>query len=104
MIDNPVLHTPSPKKRILEQTLAEILTNNTQAQNIVMKAMRITPEKFQEMLAQTSSNTLMQTPIRDLFRRGIVRKAVEQKDVNQQVVNQGISQNGASTPEDSQKI
>lgn len=91
MITNPVLNTPPQKRGILDRTLADILKNNTQAQNIVMKAMRITPEKFQEMLAQTNSNHLMQTPIRELFRRGIVQKAVEEKNANQQVVNQGMT-------------
>ena len=103
-MNNPVLNTPIPQKKgILDRTLADILKTNTQAQSIVMKAMRITPEKFAEMLTQTSSNKLMQTPIRDLIRGGIVRKAVEQKKINQQVVNQGMANSDTTSQTQAQK-
>ena len=65
---------------IVDQTLGELLQNNPQAQQMIMKAMGISQEKFQEMLSAAKDNELMHMKIEDLFKSGIVQKAVEQHD------------------------
>ncbi|MEK7570986.1 MAG: hypothetical protein AAB553_01815 [Patescibacteria group bacterium] len=72
----------SQSSGILQQTLGELLKNNTHAQGMVMQAMRITPAQLQQMLSATSNNQLMQMPIGDLFKNGMVQQVVSQQSGN----------------------
>lgn len=63
------------KPNIINKTLGEVLQNNTQAQGMVMQAMKINPEQLQQLLKLTGNNQLMNMTIADLFKNGIVQKA-----------------------------
>lgn len=63
---------------ILGKTLGEVLQNNDHAQGMIMKAMQITPQQFQEMFQKTGSNQLMNMTIGDLFKNGVVQQATGQ--------------------------
>lgn len=67
------------KRKILDQTLGEVLQNNIQAQQMIMNAMHITPQQFQEMLNSTASNAasagIMDMKIGDLFKNGVFQQA-----------------------------
>jgi hypothetical protein len=80
---NPRVDTqmPKPHHKILGQTLGSLLKENTGARETVIKAMRITPEQFEEMLTSAETNPLMQMTIGELFKNGIVQKAVGEKNV-----------------------
>lgn len=87
------------KPKILDQTLSDVLQNNNQAQGMVMKAMQITPQQFQDMLKQTGNNQLMNMKISDLFKNGVFQQA--------QAMNQGQVINGQVqqvSPEQFQQI
>ncbi len=71
---------------ILDQTLGEVLKSNPQAQGMVMQAMHISPEKFQQLLGMAGNNNLMNTKIRDLFSSGVVQQALSQQGQNTQTV------------------
>ena len=58
-----------PANGILGKTLGEVLQNNVHAQGMVMKAMQITPQQFQEMLQKTGNNKFMNMTIGDLFKK-----------------------------------
>lgn len=88
------IQTSSPVQHhgILNQTLGDILHSNKQAQNLIMHAMGITPEKFQEMLTSTEKNPMMQQTIGELFKNGTMQKAAQQSgqvppQQMQQIVN-----------------
>lgn len=63
---------------ILNQSLEDILTNNPQAQQMIMKSMGISEEKFQQMLGSAGQNNMMNMKIGDLFKEGIVQQAIQQ--------------------------
>lgn len=65
----------NPHLSILNQTLGQLLQNNTHAQGMITQAMRITPQQLQEMLKTTGNNQLMNMTIGDLFKNGIVQQA-----------------------------
>lgn len=70
--------TPIPPQGILHQTLGELLQHNKQAQNLIMHAMGLTPEKFQEMLNSTTTNPMMNQTIGELFKNGTMQQAAQQ--------------------------
>lgn len=71
----PQTQQSTPHQGILNKTLGDILQNNPQAQNIVMKAMQISPQQLQEMLSKTGNNQLMNMSIGDMFKNGIMQQA-----------------------------
>lgn len=76
MSDEKISVNPAPPHNgILNQTLGEVLQNNTQAQGMIMSAMQITPEQFRELLNSAGSNQLMNQTIGDLFKNGTVQQA-----------------------------
>ena len=83
---------------ILHQTLGELLRNNTQAQNLIMKSMQLNPEQFQELLTKTNNNPMMNQTIGELFKNGTMQQAASQggqvsHDQIQQVVSTLQTQN-----------
>jgi hypothetical protein len=66
------------KHNIFDQTLGDILISNPNAQQMIMKSMGISQEKFQSMLSSAQQNNLMHMKIGDLFKNGIVQQAVQQ--------------------------
>jgi len=80
------------KAPILNQTLGDILRNNPQAQNMVMQALRISPEQLQQMLAVTGNDPRMNMSIGDLFKTGVVQQA---QDLSKGVTAAGIDMQGA---------
>lgn len=77
MPDQPV-QSQQPDSGILGKTLGEVLQNNDHAQGMIMKAMQITPQQFQEMFQKTGNNQLMNMTIGDLFKNGVVSQATGQ--------------------------
>lgn len=73
---------------ILDQTLAEVLQTNPQAQQTIMRSMNIPSEKFQQMLFVAQQNDMMHVKIRDLFANGFVQQALTQQDGVQEQVQQ----------------
>lgn len=73
---NPV--SVNPKQNILDQSLGDILQNNSQAQQMIMQSMGLSQEKFQQMLTSIQQNNMMHMKISDLFKSGIVNQAVKQ--------------------------
>jgi hypothetical protein len=63
---------------ILHKTLGEVIQSNSHAQDMIMKAMKISPEQFQEMLQKSEGNQLMNMTIGDLFKNGVVSQATGQ--------------------------
>lgn len=61
---------------ILDKTLGEIIKNNSQAQTIVMKSMKINAQQLQEMLMTTKDNQLMNMTVRDMFKNGVILQAI----------------------------
>lgn len=61
--------------KILDQTLGEVLKNNSQAQSIVMNSMQLTPEQFQQFLNQAGNNQMMNMKIGDMFKNGVFQQA-----------------------------
>ncbi len=61
---------------ILDKTLGEIIKNNSQAQTIVMKSMKINAEQLQQMLRTTKDNQLMNMTVRDMFKNGVILQAI----------------------------
>ena len=98
------------QKGILGMTLGQLLQNNQHAQGMVMKAMQITPQQFQQMLQATGNNQLMNQSIGELFKNGVVQQAMSMHAVKltpeqSQQIAQAIQQNpsaqpGQATPED----
>lgn len=78
MQDQPV-QPPEQHHGILHKTLGEVIQSNPHAQDMIMKAMKISPEQFQEMLTKTENNQLMNMTIGDLFKNGVVSQATGQK-------------------------
>lgn len=76
---NPQMSGPQDASQIhpgiLNQTLGELLQNNTHAQGMVMKAMQISPEQLQQMLAVTGNNQFMNMTIGELFKNGFMQQA-----------------------------
>jgi hypothetical protein len=94
-----------PQHGILDKTLGEVLQSNPQAQQLVMKSMGVTQDKFQEMLGSAQQNNLMHMKIRDLFKNGIVQQAVQQQGKGQLTQKQLQQlQNGTMTPEQLQSL
>jgi len=62
---------------ILNKSLSDVLMNNPQAQSMVMKSMGINQQQLQSMLSQAAGNPMMNMPISDLFKNGIVQQAVQ---------------------------
>jgi hypothetical protein len=104
MADNPTQVPPSTgdhalplnvsaqQQGILDQTLGEVLKSNPQAQGMVMQAMHLSPEKFQQLLTMTNNNAMMNTKIRDLFSSGVVQQAMAQQGQNAQQLQVDPSQ------------
>jgi hypothetical protein len=70
---------PQPEHHgILHKTLGEVIKSNPHAQDMIMKAMKISPEQMQEMVQKTENNQLMNMTIGDLFKNGIVSQATGQ--------------------------
>lgn len=74
---NTTPQAQNPQQGFLNQTLGNILQNNNQAQGMVMKAMQISPQQFQQLLTATGNNQMMNTTIGDLFKNGVVHQAVQ---------------------------
>lgn len=100
-----------PPHGILDKTFGEVIQNNPQAQNIVMKAMNINAQQLQEMIAKTSQNQLMHMTIRDMFKNGVMQQAASAQGQSlkvtpeqmQQIMN--MTQNGEQvTPEQLEQI
>jgi hypothetical protein len=66
---------------ILNQTLGELLQTNPQAQKMIMKAMQVTPEQFQQMLSSTNTNPVMNQTIGELFQNGTMQQAASEQQV-----------------------
>lgn len=82
----------TPHQGILQQTLGNLLRNNSQAQNLIMKSMNLNPEQFQQLLTKTNNNPLMNQTIGELFKNGTMQQAASQggqvsHEQMQQVVN-----------------
>jgi len=94
------------KPQILNQTLGELLRNNSQAQGVIMKQMHISPEQFQQLLKMTGNNQMMNMTIGDLFKNGMFQKAAQMNQVSPEQMQQmmGMVKNGQppaqSLPED----
>lgn len=90
MVDDitPPSAPQTPHHGILDKTLGEILHNNAQAQDMVMKAMRISPGQLQEMLQSAGNNQLMNMTIRDMFKNGIIQQAAS-GHFSDQTIQQG---------------
>ena len=86
---------------ILDRTLSEVLETNPQAQQMIMRSMHLTPEKFQEMLATAQKDNLMHMKIRDLFNQGIVQQAVSQEQGSEIITDQPQP---TEVPQQTQKI
>lgn len=102
-LTTPAQETPSlpPQHHgILNQTLEEILQNNKNAQNLIIRSMGITPEKFQEMLKSTTNNPMMQQTIGELFKNGTMQQAAQQGGhVSSAQVEQIVQSLNAQQPE-----
>jgi hypothetical protein len=86
------LNVDTQQQGILDQTLGEVLKSNPQAQGMVMQAMHLSPDKFQQLLTMTNNNALMNTKIRDLFSNGVVQQALAQQGQNAQQLQVDPSQ------------
>lgn len=96
---------------ILDKTFGEVIQNNPQAQNIVMKAMNINAQQLQEMIAKTSQNQLMHMTIRDMFKNGVMQQAASAQGQSLKVTPEQMqhimtmTQNGEQvTPEQLEQI
>jgi hypothetical protein len=96
---------PQPTQGILNKTLGDILQSNPQAQNLVMKSMGISQQQLQQMLSQAGGNPMMNMPIADLFKNGIVQQAAQAKGMQQvspeqfqQMLSQMNTQNPQNLP------
>jgi hypothetical protein len=88
-----------PHPSILNQTLGQLLENNTHAQGMITQAMKISPQQLQEMLKTTGNNQLMNMTIGDLFKNGIVQQATGQaQQVSPEQFQQIIQATGSSQP------
>lgn len=75
MSDSP----PQEKKTgILNQTLGDLLQNNTEAQGIVLHGMQLNPQQLQQLLQSAGDNNLMHMTIGDLFKNGVMQQAMMQ--------------------------
>ena len=63
---------------IVHQTLGDLLKTNTQAQNLIMKSMNLSPDQFQQLLTKTNNNPLMNQTIGELFKNGTMNQAAVQ--------------------------
>jgi hypothetical protein len=68
---------------ILNKSLSDVLKGNPQAQDMVMKSMGITQQQLQSMLSQAGNNPMMNMPISELFKNGIVQQAVQMNGAQQ---------------------
>lgn len=63
------------KHGILDKSLADLLQNNAQAKNIVMKTMKLNEQQLNDMVKKSANNSLMHMSIKDLFKSGFVQQA-----------------------------
>lgn len=77
MPDQTPAPAAQPQKGILNKSLSEVLAGNPQAQSLVMQSMGISQQQLQSMLSQAANNPMMNMPISDLFKNGIVQQAVQ---------------------------
>ncbi|GEM_PF-1890627 len=75
------VNSETPHTGILNQTLGQLLQNNNQAQGMIMQAMQINPQQFQELLSATGNNQLMNQTIGDLFKNGVVGQAASGQEM-----------------------
>lgn len=78
MSDNPLDPSHPEHKSILNQKLGDILKNNPHLQDRIVKSMNITPEQFQQLLAQTGGNQYMNMTISELFKSGFIQQSMQQ--------------------------
>ena len=88
---------------ILNKSLTDVLKNNPQAQTMVMQSMGINQQQLQSMLSQAASNPMMNMPISELFKNGVVQQAVQMNGAQQASPQQfqqmlGAMQNGQGMP------
>lgn len=81
--NNQQIPTQGVHKGILSQTLREVLHNNPQAQTIIMQAMHITHEQYQQMLNQTDNNQMMNMTVAEILKNPAVLQAAKQMPLQQ---------------------
>ncbi|MGH7203628.1 MAG: hypothetical protein ACREHC_04260 [Candidatus Levyibacteriota bacterium] len=68
-----IVSTTNSVQDMLDQTLGEVLQSNPQAQQMVIRSMGITPEKFEEMRGMAQGSNMMQMTLRELIEKGVVQ-------------------------------
>lgn len=63
-----------PNTKILDQTFGEVLQNNPQAQQMIMRSMGIDEQQFQQMLGAAANNPMMHQTIGNLFKSGFFQQ------------------------------
>jgi hypothetical protein len=86
-VPNPQGNLKSPHPGILSQTLGEVLRNHPEAQKMIMKSMKITPEQFKQLLGTAGDNQYMNMTIGDLFKSGFIQQAQMQAGQAQKIVS-----------------
>lgn len=73
---------------MLDQTLAQVLQTNPQAQQQIIQKMGITLEQFEQMRSQSQGSQMMQMTLRELLEKGIPQQGAVGQDTMSQVSSQ----------------